>query len=129
MKYNSHHDYENKATSVLLCLAFLDDGGGLTTVADEELNRRGYSNKAIKVLRMLCSIGLWTQSFVWEEWHLDLYDVIIGYGLLICFWSIPISIFLFIVFSVKLFWPLVVFIAGFALIFCGLFGVSRRKFK
>jgi hypothetical protein len=72
------------SSSELLCVSFLDtDTTKDKKMADEELRRRGYSSWLIRVLRSIFSVGLWTQGFTWEEWHLDLNDVLAGYGLLL----------------------------------------------
>jgi hypothetical protein len=69
------------STGELLCIPFLDTD--ITTdliLADSELDRRGYPRWLVAFLRRVCGIGLWHQAIVWEEWHLDLADVAIGYS-------------------------------------------------
>lgn len=69
------------STSELLCTPFLDtDTKEDTKAADLVLASRGYPRWLIRFLRNICGIGLSTQIIVWEEWHLDIGDVILGYG-------------------------------------------------
>lgn len=68
------------STGELLCVSFLDtDVSALVIQADGELARRGYPHWLVVFLRKACAMGLWHQAVMWEEWHLDLKDVAIGY--------------------------------------------------
>jgi hypothetical protein len=79
------------SSSELLCVPFLDtDTSKDTERANSILLARGYPLWLIKLLRQVFAVGLWTQVFVWEEWHLDIADVLAGYGLLL----IPLGLFL-----------------------------------
>jgi uncharacterized membrane protein (DUF2068 family) len=70
------------STGELLCIPFLDtDTTKDTVLANAELQLRGYPMWLISLLRKLCGVGLWQQSFLWENFHLDLADVAAGYGL------------------------------------------------
>lgn len=81
------------STSELLCRPFLDtDMPDDVRRADEELSKRGYPKWATKVIRVIFLVGLWTQAFIWEEFHLDISDVAAGYGLIFCGLSIPLLI-------------------------------------
>jgi small-conductance mechanosensitive channel len=88
-------DWLNQAsTSELLCLPFLDSGmSDRKAEANAILVARGYSPWQISLLRKLCRIGLWTQYFVWEEWRLDILDVVLGYGLLFVLLAIACIVF------------------------------------
>ncbi len=67
----------------LICLPFLDrDTSGLLQVADDELQRRGYSIRGVRLLRRIARPGLWFQRVAWEADSLDAFDVLLGYGLL-----------------------------------------------
>lgn len=80
-------------TVELLCVPFLDtDTTAQTRRADLVLSQRGYPAWLIKALRALCGIGLWTQVLVWEEWILDLGDVLMGYGVLLFIFGIPVGL-------------------------------------
>lgn len=88
-----------RSTSELLCVPFLDtDTRHETERADALLKERGYSTWLITLLRRICAVGLWTQAFVWEEWHLDSSDVLVGYGALclplglLTIWHRPLGI-------------------------------------
>ena len=73
----------NSTISELLCLPFLDtDVEEKVTLADKELIRRGVPFWSIGLLRRICAVGLWTQIFAWEEWHLDIWDVLFGYSII-----------------------------------------------
>ena len=70
------------STGELLCIPFLDtDTAKDTALANAELGLRGYPKWLIGVLRKFCALGLWQQLFLWEDFHLDLADVAMGYGL------------------------------------------------
>ena len=72
-----------QSTIELLCVPFLDtDTEKLVVEADSILGDRGYRPWLIRLLRKIVGVGLWTQSIVWEEWHLGWFDVIFGYALL-----------------------------------------------
>ncbi|MDN3517506.1 hypothetical protein QWY84_07795 [Aquisalimonas lutea] len=85
---------ERATISELLCVPFLDSGArNWQLEADAELIRRGMSRMLIPILRRVCAIGLWTQYLAWEEWHLDLYDVLFGYGVLFLGAGVAVSVF------------------------------------
>ena len=68
-------------TGQLLCIPFLDtDTTKDTALANAELSLRGYPSWLIAALRKVCALGLWYQLIVWEDFHLDLSDVAMGYG-------------------------------------------------
>ena len=72
------------STGELICVPFLDSEiPGLRAAADEQLHQRGYPRLVIRILRGISFIGLWHQFlFLWEEWHLDLADVAVGYAMI-----------------------------------------------
>lgn len=73
----------NESTSALICLPFLDtDLPDERALANQILAERGYGETAIRVLRALVGVGLWYQVVAWEYAHLDLWDVLAGYGLI-----------------------------------------------
>jgi hypothetical protein len=47
----------------------------------EELGRRGYPRPVVFPLRVVAGLGLWWNLIAWEWAHLDLYDVLLGYGI------------------------------------------------
>jgi len=76
-------EIENSTISELICLPFLDtDVEAKVPLADNELRRRGFPSWSIRPLRKICGVGLWTQMFAWEEWHLDIWDVLFGYSII-----------------------------------------------
>lgn len=76
-------DLRREPTSALVCRPFLDtDEPGERDLANQVLAERGYGRTAVRALRALALVGLWYQVFLWEDAHLDLSDVLAGYGLL-----------------------------------------------
>lgn len=73
----------SESTSALVCLPFLDtDEPEARDLANQILAERGFPLPAIRLLRGLAGIGLWYQVVLWEDFHLDLSDVLAGYGLI-----------------------------------------------
>lgn len=70
-----------ESTSALICLPFLDtDTSRDKQLADQILTERGYREGTIRRLRRLAAVGLWYQVLAWDDCHLDLSDVLAGYG-------------------------------------------------
>jgi hypothetical protein len=83
-----------EATSALVCLPFLDtEQPKEEAVADQILAERGYSRLAVRILRALAGVGLWYQIIAWEDFHLDLSDVLAGYGVIVAGMGVFILIF------------------------------------
>lgn len=73
-----------ESTSALICLPFLDtDTEEEKRIADRVLAERGYGPFVVRVLRALAAVGLWYQVALWEDFHLDLSDVLAGYGVIV----------------------------------------------
>jgi hypothetical protein len=82
------------STGELLCIPFLDTNTTKdTALANIELDIRGYPMWLVAILRKFCAVGLWTQLFLWEDFHLDLADVAVGYGVLFAFVGVVIAFF------------------------------------
>lgn len=75
---------KSESTSALICIPFLDtDTKEDKRIADQVLAERGYAPFVVRVLRALAGVGLWYQVVLWEDFHLDLSDVLAGYGVIV----------------------------------------------
>jgi hypothetical protein len=118
------------STSELLCVPFLDnDTTKDVEFADAVLAYRGYPKWTIRILRRIFSVGLWTQGFVWEEWYLDLSDVLAGYGLLLLGLGLISSMVGVVVQSPIWIIAGAILVLGFIFIALAFWGWRRRRFK
>lgn len=104
-----------ESTSALVCLPFLDtDLPEERALANQILAERGYADATVRRLRALARVGLWYQVVAWDDAHLDLWDVLLGYALL----AAPLSVF---VLMLSWFWGLATLgLAGLLLLAAGL---------
>ena len=114
--------------SELICLPFLDtDVTQKVPLADQELVRRGFPIWSIRMLRRFCAIGLWTQIFAWEEWHLDIWDVLFGYSILAAIIGFLIIVFGFAISSNSLWVGGAILMASILVFFCSAIGMRRAR--
>lgn len=68
----------------LICRPFVDtDVPKGRAAADRELAARGYSPSVVRALRTVAAVGLWYQIVDWEWGVLGVYDVLLGYGVIL----------------------------------------------
>jgi len=68
----------------LVCFPLLDSGSAEDQrAAYDELRARGYAPWLVRLLRRLARIGLWYQVVAWEWGSLGLFDVLLGYSVLL----------------------------------------------
>lgn len=72
----------NLPTDELICLPFLDTTGDEEAAA-QELRERGYSDRTVEILRAIARPGLWFQVVAWEWGSLGIFDVLLGYAVLL----------------------------------------------
>ena len=121
-------EMRNSSSSELLCLPFLDtDVTEKLALANDELKRRGWASWQIHLLRKVFAVGLWTQVFAWEEWHLGIWDVIFGYSIIGALLGFSIIVFGFAIFPQVLWVGGSVILASLLVILISAIGMRRAR--
>ena len=117
----------NLPSDELICLPFLDtDTTSDMVAANAELSSRGYPGWLVRLLRSVARPGLWWQVVAWEWGSLGVYDVFLGYGILLVIAS-PFVAMLSSLLAGRLSWGVVPLLAGVFLLGVAWLGLDRRN--